>query len=134
MAVGRPGNLISVAFTNEGEYVQFTDFVGEVLGWEGLYFANQPVEMCVDITPELYGLMKDYFETIHVVTPQEVAEHLASLPGTHPFDVESIKGRHVPGVGYKYDKSAFQASLMARIKSKNPDEGDGSDCVNCGSD
>jgi len=80
-----------------------------------LYFTSKPVEMSVDITSELYDLMKDHFPTMHLVTPQEIAAQLASLPGTHPFDVESIKGGHVPGVGYKYDKSAFQASLMAKI-------------------
>lgn len=134
MAVSRPRNLISVAFIDEGEYVKFTDFVGEVLKGQGLYFGSQPMGMCVDITPELYELMKDYFETMHIVIPEEMVAHLASVLGTHPFDVKSIQGCHVPGVGYKYDKSAFQASLMTRIKSKNSDEGDGSEVISCGAD
>lgn len=89
----RPKNLVTVAFADEDEYVRFTDFAFES---GALWFTSKPVSMSVDITPEFFEQTRGQF-AMHLVTPEEVARELASLKGTRPFDVESIRGRHVPG-------------------------------------
>lgn len=92
--------LTTVKFDDEEKRARFLEYVFDKYGEPyGLEFTNSAVPGTICVTPELLEEVYDKFP-MRPLRLGEEQEYLDSLPGTRPFDPESIRGRHVFGLGY----------------------------------
>lgn len=96
----QPRGLMTVVFDDEGEFVRFTDHVFSHLNGRGLEFTNAPIPASVRLTPDLWAKTHEQFQ-MRPVTEEDLIKARARVAGHRPFDPETIRDLHVPGVASK---------------------------------
>lgn len=93
-------DLVTIVFDDEDEYVRFTDYVYNEFLEGGLELTNAPITTSIRLTQALWDKTHEQFQ-MRPITEEDLIKARARVAGHRPFDPETIRDLHVPGVASK---------------------------------